>query len=148
MSIVMHTTAKIILAAIAVIAGATSVLFFLGGYAVAIYACVITAAHVVILGIPVFLLLRWSGNLTGLSLAATGFICGCVPVGIWYFTSAYRERGAPLFRELGSLVWIGLIGLLCATVFWFVWNLLSVKQDRYPWISKPKVSGSVTGVKD
>ena len=133
MKVTFHTGFKLTMASIVVIAGMTAAWIpLLGGWA--IYAGVLTTGYVVSLGIPSFLLLRWVDRLTGANLAIAGFLCASVPTGIYRFTHpVFGERPAYLAALMGLMVF-GLLGALCATMFWAIWNLLSGKQDRSPWL--------------
>ena len=137
MKITFHTAFKIIMASIALIACMTAVWIPFVGI-LAIYATIITAGYLVVLGIPAFLILRAMGKLNGLNLALTGFLCGGIPWTILSLRSAYPQASS--IEVMRILMFYGAIGLISAMVFGGVWNLLSVKQDRFPWLPGTSLS--------
>jgi hypothetical protein len=99
-----------------------------------IYVSITTAIYVVILGIPTFLVLRAKGKLNLWNLAATGFLCSTIPMLAFALNSA-GQNASPLIGIITLGFWGGL-GLISAVVFGGTWNLLSAKQDRFPWHGK------------
>ncbi len=84
---------------------------------VGIIALAISAAHIVILGIPVFALLYRMKIANSNSMIIAGFVLGFIPITI-YFALA----GNP-FNIFASLVF-GLLGAYTAWVFSIIWKKL------------------------
>ena len=137
MKFAFHTTFKLIMASIVLITCMTAVWMPFVGI-LAIYATLITAGYLVVLGIPVFLILRALGKLNGLSLASAGFLCGGMPLTILSLRAAYPQSSS--IEVMRVLVFYGAIGLVSALIFGTIWNLLSVEQDRFPWLPRVRQS--------
>jgi hypothetical protein len=124
--------------------------------AVAAPVLLVSAAHVVILGAPAFLLLRYLKRINWLSTCIAGFILGCIPIGVFAWPLRYASpgsssahwsgghmvqtmvNGAPTFA--GWLSWarlVGFFGVLGACgglAFWLVWRTHannSIQRTRY-----------------
>jgi hypothetical protein len=96
----------------------------------------ISAAHVVALGIPAYLLLRWRRALRWWSALLSGFILGAVPVGIFSWPLRYAGPGssasvngvetmvdgiptmAGWLQYLGGISFFGACGALAVAAFW------------------------------
>lgn len=70
-------------------------------------ALIVTTAHVVMFGIPVFLLLQYLKALTFRNIAIAGLLAGSIPVA--FFDSTLSP-------------WTGVFGFLGAVGFWIVWE--------------------------
>ncbi|WP_379655436.1 hypothetical protein [Pseudoxanthomonas sp. UC19_8] len=104
---------------------------------------VISAAHVVALGIPAYLLLRWRRALRWWSALLSGFVLGAVPVGIFSWPLRYSGPGssssvngvdtmvdgiptmAGWVQYLGGISFFGACGALAAAAFWVVRCMIS-----------------------
>ena len=130
MEIRMNTAPKLILATIAVVAGMTAAWVpFVGP--LAIYTAFLTLGYVVMLGLPVFLILRDRKKLHGQSLAIAGALSGWGPIAILSLTKITSDSSF-----IVGAIWLaffGGLGLVSSLVFGAVWNLLSAKEDRFPW---------------
>lgn len=71
----------------------------------------VSAAHVVVLGIPVFLFLVRSGRASRMSLVVAGFVLGYLPV---FVLMGLRAAGL----QMGLV--FGVLGALSAWAFWWV----------------------------
>ena len=96
----------------------------------------ITAAHVIVLGIPAYLLLRWRRALRWWSAMLSGFILGAVPFGVVLWPLRYAGPGssatangvvtmvdgiptmAGWLQYLGGVSFFGAHGVLAAAAFW------------------------------
>jgi hypothetical protein len=126
----MHTTPKIILACVLVTAAATAVgIPFLGMWA--IFIAMTAFGFLVIIGTPIFLILRAKHMLEGFTVALAGFLGGSIPTVIWVLVRPHY--GASPFEGLELALFLGVIGIPCALLYGGIWNLLSAKQDRFPW---------------
>lgn len=99
----------------------------------AIFAAIVVAGHVLLLGIPAFMLLHRLRCLSGLTLAMAGFIEGSVPSGIFRFTYHTSGQDLHVLAAFVGLVIFGMFGLVSALGFGVAWNLLSAKGDRFRW---------------
>ena len=104
---------------------------------IALLAFAIAAAHVIVLGIPSYVLLRRIGLLRWWSLTALGYVAGCIPVAIFLWPLRYagpgsssQENGvwtmidgipttAGWLRYAGSVALLGMLGAVGAIAFWF-----------------------------
>ena len=104
---------------------------------IALMAFAIAAAHVIVLGIPSYVLLSRMGLLRWWSLTALGFVAGCIPVAILFWPLRYagpgsssQENGvwtmidgmpttAGWLLYAGSVAWFGMLGAIGAIAFWF-----------------------------
>jgi len=116
----------------------------------------VSAAHVVVLGAPAFLLLRYLKRINWLSARVAGFVLGCIPVGLFFWPLRYASpgssaaygsgghmvqtmvNGVPTFA--GWLSWarlvgfMGLLGACAGLAFWLVWRTHpnnSIQRTRY-----------------
>jgi hypothetical protein len=101
----------------------------------------ISLAHVVALGIPAFLVLRWRRALRWWSTLLSGFVLGAIPIGLFSWPLRYARPGssatidgvetmvngiptmAGWLQYLGGVSFFGACGLLAAMVFWVVWGM-------------------------
>ncbi len=95
---------------------------------VALIAWSISAAHVVVLGVPAFIVLWRKGVASRWLLIFTGFILGFVPVTLKSLPNILRG-GVTNFS--GSVVF-GLLGAFSAWVFWIVWCRLGPNNSFKP----------------
>lgn len=114
-------------------------------------AWVVTAGHLLILGLPAFLVLRWRRILSWRSLALCGFLAGCLPVAVlswplgsdygytsggnWFgsYVIFYRDGVPSLYgwlRYVQGAVLLGLLGLACALAFWRIWLWLESAEPN------------------
>jgi hypothetical protein len=98
----------------------------------------ISAAHVVVLGIPAYLVLRWRGALRWWSTLLSGFVLGAVPAGVLSWPLRYSDLkssatvngvqtmvdGIPTMagwlQYVGGVSFFGAFGALAAAAFWVV----------------------------
>lgn len=101
----------------------------------------VSAAHVIILGVPAILLLNKLGYIRWWAVTFVGFLAGCIPIAIlmwpvdlahrggfshWDGTKevALRENGIPTMagwmQYAGISLYFGAFGAVCGFVFWFV----------------------------
>lgn len=104
----------------------------------AILAVLIASAHVVLLGLPAFLVMNAFRIITWLKSAVTGFVLGAIPAGIFALpfvhsavdsTGYYVEVGNVVYTTVGGwTVWLkvvgsmGVLGTLGGLSFWFAWR--------------------------
>ncbi|HSC08979.1 MAG TPA: hypothetical protein VLD59_19300 [Steroidobacteraceae bacterium] len=103
----------------------------------------ISAVHVLVLGLPAFLLLHGLGKVRWWSAITGGFVLGCIPVGVWTWpmrytdlksTSSYWDGekmvqtmvdGVPTaagwLSYVSSVSLMGLLGALGGLAFWLAW---------------------------
>ncbi|WP_372012987.1 hypothetical protein [Pseudoxanthomonas sp. 10H] len=115
---------------------------------------VVAAPHVLLLGVPAFLLLRRRGRLGAVNLAMAGFACGLLPMALvswpywtappgllvqedWHGHVAILVRdGAPtlagVLRHLERMFIFGALGAACALVFWSCWRCLQHRAGSFP----------------
>lgn len=97
-----------------------------------------SAAHVVVLGVPAFLLLRWRRALRWWTTLLSGFILGAAPVGVfsWPLRCAIPGSSASVngvdvmvdgvptasgwLQYFGSVAAFGSFGVLAAAAFWLI----------------------------
>jgi hypothetical protein len=94
---------------------------------------VIAAAHVLLLGVPVFFWLWRSGAANSWSLLAVGFVFGFVPAAI------YSWPGEPIAGQLlhwltrfGGPGFLGILGAFSARAFWATWRRLGPNSSSKP----------------
>jgi hypothetical protein len=103
-----------------------------------------TLAHVLLLGLPAFLALRWRGWLKTRSIAAAGLLTGALPMavitwpyplrqpysysssGTWHGRQVdFIADGLPTlfgwFSYLEGVATFGMLGVVSALAFWFTW---------------------------
>ena len=98
----------------------------------------ISAGHVIVLGIPAYLVLRWRGALRWWSALLSGFVLGAIPVGVLSWPLRYPDLkssatvngvqtmidGIPTMagwlQYLGGLSFFGACGAFAAAAFWLV----------------------------
>ena len=90
-----------------------------GSLVIALFAWAISAAHIAVLGIPAFVLLRHKQMASRLSLIATGFLLGFLPLAIISLPNVFRGGGF----GWGPLVF-AVLGAFSAWVFWLLWYRL------------------------
>ena len=110
-----------------------------GAAPVGMLVLMVAAAHVLLLGVPVFAFLYWRNWVRWWSLTAFGFVVGCIPAGIIFWPPRYERRqyasswqedgvwtmidGMPTLAgwlEFGKrLAWFGALGAVGALAFWF-----------------------------
>jgi hypothetical protein len=95
---------------------------------VALLAWVMCAAHVFVLGIPAFVLLRHRQIANRWSLMLTGLVLGSVPAALISLPNALRGGS---FNFSGPLVF-GLLGAFSAWVFWVAWSRLGPNNSFKP----------------
>lgn len=86
----------------------------LGGLALVTLA--VTAAHVLLLGFPAFLLLRWKRLVRWWSLTGSGFVLGALPAVVLTALDSDLMAAGAVGGVLGAL---GAVGGLC---FWLAWR--------------------------
>ena len=93
----------------------------------------IAAAHVVLVGLPVFFWLWRIGSANSGSLLAVGFVLGFVPAAI------YNWPGVPLTGHLlhwlthfGAPGFLGVLGAFSARAFWAAWCRLGPNNSFKP----------------
>ncbi|WP_368562302.1 hypothetical protein [Pseudoxanthomonas sp. UTMC 1351] len=109
-----------------------------------VVALVSSLAHVLLLGLPAFFLLRWRGWLKTRTIAAAGLLAGALPMAVitWPYPLSQRYSysssgmwhgrqvdfiadGLPTmfgwFRYLEGVATFGLLGVASALAFWFTW---------------------------
>ena len=125
------------------------------GMFLALAVAIVVVPHVLLLGLPIFLLLRRLHRVGAGTMAGAGFLAGMLPLGLYswpYWTrypghSATRdwhgrqvslvEDGMPtayaVLVHLEGVAVLGLLGALCALVFWGVWRGLQRRSaaDAY-----------------
>lgn len=119
-----------------------------------ISALAISTVHVLALGLPFIWILKRVNRLNVWSATATGFLLGCVPMGIWSwpydnYKSSYRYwnghamvdakiDGVPTLvgwiDYLQSVTFMGAFGVIAALAFWWTLKCFDsatmVKQDK------------------
>ena len=98
----------------------------------------ISAAYVIVLGIPTFLLLRWRNLVRWWTTISGGFLLGAVPVAVISWPLRYSElrssatidgvqtiiNGVPTLagwlQYLEGLSFMGACGVIGATAFWLI----------------------------
>jgi len=100
---------------------------------------VISSGHVLLLGLPVFLLMRWANIVRWWSTVAVGFVLGAIPIAIYTwpvhskgnFTASVNGiatviNGVPTqegwLQYAYSFSYMGLLGAMSALAFWLVWR--------------------------
>lgn len=101
----------------------------------------ISAAHVIVLGIPAYLVLRWRGSLRWWTALLSGFVLGAIPVGVVSWPLCYSDLkssatsngvqimvdGIPTmagwFQYLGGISLFGAFGIFSAAVFWVILSM-------------------------
>lgn len=113
------------------------------GLLIGLATLVVVVPHVLLLGVPAFLLLRRLRRLGVLTMALAGLVAGMLPAGLYSWPYWQRhpghtfERGwhgnavtvvrdgVPTFHgvliHLERTFIFGLLGVACALVFWFCW---------------------------
>ncbi|KAF1719993.1 hypothetical protein [Pseudoxanthomonas wuyuanensis] len=103
----------------------------------------VVVPHVLLLGVPAFLLLRHLRRLGGWTMALAGLVAGMLPAGLYSWPYWRRHPGYTFDRDwhgnavtvvrdgvptlhgvlmhLESMFIFGLLGVVCALVFWFCW---------------------------
>jgi hypothetical protein len=102
-----------------------------------ILCALISAAFVLVLGIPAYLLLRWRNAVRWWSTIASGFVLGAVPVAVCSWPLRFSQgasasvdgvptlvNGIPTFagwlQYLESVIFFGACGAAAATAFWLI----------------------------
>ncbi|MGN6229474.1 MAG: hypothetical protein ACTHNM_18760 [Dyella sp.] len=102
-----------------------------------ILCALISAAFVLVLGIPAYLLLRWRKAVRWWSTIASGFVLGAVPVAVFSWPLRFSQgasatvdgvptlvNGAPTLagwlQYLESVAFFGACGAAAATTFWLI----------------------------
>lgn len=103
----------------------------------------ISAAHVILLGVPAYLLLRWCNALRWWTALLCGLVLGALPVVVLVFPLRFAQStmaemvagfstmidGSPpfidWFQYLGVILFFGGCGALSAAGFWTVWGARS-----------------------
>jgi hypothetical protein len=99
---------------------------------------VVTAAHVIFLGLPAYFLLRWRNAASLWSTLLCGFFLGALPVAIFSWPLRYPGLNSSVtingvqtmingvttldgwLQYLGGAAFFGAFGLASATVFWVI----------------------------
>jgi hypothetical protein len=107
----------------------------------AILCLVIAAAHVILLGIPAYLLLRWRDAVRWWSTILSGFVLGATPIAILAWPLRYAQPGssasfdgistmvdgvptmAGWTQYLSGLAFFGALGAGGACAFWLIWRM-------------------------
>jgi hypothetical protein len=84
-------------------------------YVVVIYA----AGHMLLLGLPLFYLLRYSNRINWISSGLGGFVSGCLPTAIF---SRPSNTGIDWPDYFAGVVLFGLHGIIGALVFYWAWR--------------------------
>jgi hypothetical protein len=100
----------------------------------------ITAIHVIVLGVPGYIILRWRNALRWWSILLSGFIMGAIPEAVLTWPLRYSElqlsavmdgvqtmiNGVPTMagwlQFLVGVAYLGTCGVAGAAGFWFVWR--------------------------
>jgi len=102
-----------------------------------ILCALISAAFVLVLGIPAYLLLRWRNAVRWWSTIASGFVLGAVPVAVFSWPLRFSQgasasvdgiatliNGVPTFagwlQYLESVTFFGGCGAVAASAFWLI----------------------------
>jgi len=105
----------------------------------AILVVLIASAHVVLLGLPAFLVMHASRAVTWVKSIVTGFLLGTLPIGLFTLPLAYSSADSTgYYMEAGKMVsfasadgwmeWMfatgtmGALGTLGGLSFWLVWR--------------------------
>ena len=101
----------------------------------------ISAAHVIVLGIPTYVLLRWRNAVRWWTTIPSGFLLGAVPAAIFSWPLRYPGlktsasingvqtmiNGVPTLagwlQYLEGLSFMGACGIVGATAFWLIWRM-------------------------
>jgi hypothetical protein len=115
-------------------------------------AWLVCMAHLVLLGLPIFLVLRRRDRLTWATVPALGFLAGSLPLGVLAYPSylpgyssganwhgryvTLYENGEPTrYAWLGHVetcLSFGILGAVAALVFWRVWSALGSSRAHAP----------------
>lgn len=107
-----------------------------------VVAWLVSLAHLIVIGLPAFAVLKRSAHLRWLPISVAGFLAGSVPLAILthpshlegYFVSAewhgqhvaFYENGDPTRYEwlvhAEKCLVCGVLGILAAITFWLVWS--------------------------
>jgi hypothetical protein len=109
-------------------------------------AVTVSAGHVLLLGIPTFLVLKWKNAIYWWSSALAGFVLGSVPLGIAIWPLQYMGSrttashgdgekvvytlidGVPTLARwieyVQTILFMGTLGALGGVAFWLVWRSL------------------------
>jgi hypothetical protein len=98
----------------------------------------LASAHVVLLGLPVFLVVRVSGVVTWIKSAVAGCVLGAFPVGMFTLPllhaaggpSGYLKDGRMVYATaadgwlawMGAMGFMGALGALGGLSFWLAWR--------------------------
>ena len=102
-----------------------------------ILCALISAAFVLVLGIPAYLLLRWRNAVRWWSTIASGFVLGAVPIAVFSWPLRFSQgasasvdgvptlvNGIPTFagwlQYLESVAFFGACGAVAGTTFWLI----------------------------
>ncbi len=116
-------------------------------FAMAFYVIVVAFAFVVVLGVPLFLVLRYFNRANWLHLCVSGFLAGAIPLAVYSWPSSSRfngyssggnwhgryvelfVNGAPTtygwLSYAESVTKFGVHGVVAALIFLFVWQRLA-----------------------
>lgn len=114
----------------------------------------ISAAHALILGVPMFFFVKRFIGINFWSTSITGFLVALIPIAIWSWPLSYASsnmssshwngdhmvqtmiNGVPTIdgwlSYAKSAALFGLFGLVSGVVFWVVWRLAGPKKIRTP----------------
>lgn len=99
-------------------------------------AAVVTLAHTVVLGLPVFFWLRHRRALNAWRMALAGFVAGGALVAVTGWPSPWQGEHLGWMPYLKSVALCGTMGLASALAFWFCWlyfqRRASTTDARFP----------------
>ena len=132
MNIVARTSHSALLASVAPALPFLAISLFVKGdnapLMAALIAWSISAAHMIVLGIPAFLLLRRMRMANHWSLALAGFVLGFAPIALMSLADPSMGGSSNFF----SFLVFGILGAFSALVFWFVWCSLGPNNSFNP----------------
>ena len=109
----------------------------------------ISSAHVVLLGVPAYALLRWRNAVRWWSILASGFVLGAAPMAIWSWPLQYADLktsatfdgvqtmldGAPTtagwVQYLQGVLFFGAWGLVSGLAFWLTLRAMSHNRSLH-----------------
>jgi hypothetical protein len=110
----------------------------------------VTGAHVLLLGLPAFLIMRFLDRIQWWTATLAGFVLACLPIGIWSWplrhaalgsSSSHSSGGKTIHTMIDGVVtkdgWLeylygclffGLLGAMGGISFWLVWWISARKS--------------------